>query len=495
VPLTVPAFVSALSALLALATAASFLGVLCAPRWRQHRWLVAKPICAALYAACDIPLTSGWSDGALIRVNSIQLTAAAVFCLIWLRYAEEDLGPLPRHGFRAMALLLGAAVLTFWAPGAAFTGAVHAQASPWAGISYRFSEFTPAGEGATAVLLLALLVIVVRYASAAVRRVDHALPQLAAAVLVSIAACNDSLVALVPDVRVHFPVLLDVGLMLAGVFKGALLVQRWRSDMVALATLSAELESRVEQRSKELEQAMRALSRTERLAAIGRLAAGMAHEINNPAAVVSSNLDYVLECRARGGELPADAGEALTEAREGVRRITDIVRKLLAGAKAARQEDARGFSVADAVHAAADRVRVGMRPDVDLLVEAPAGLTARGSAALLEQVLVDLAGNGEEAVPQGRAGSLRISAAQEGDKVLVRVRDDGSGMDERTVARLFEPFFSTKPVGKGTGLSLAVALALLRSIGGDLRVESEPGRGTTATVVLEALPSTVRAAA
>jgi C4-dicarboxylate-specific signal transduction histidine kinase len=61
-------------------------------------------------------------------------------------------------------------------------------------------------------------------------------------------------------------------------------------------------------------------------------------------------------------------------------------------------------------------------------------------------------------------------------------------MDEPTVARLFEPFFSTKPVGQGMGLSLAVSLALLRSIGGDLRIDSEPGRGTTATMVLEPSP-------
>ncbi len=79
--------------------------------------------------------------------------------------------------------------------------------------------------------------------------------------------------------------------------------------------------------------------------------------------------------------------------------------------------------------------------------------------------------------------------------MVVRVSDDGSGMDERTLALVFEPFFSTTPVGKGMGLSLAVSLALLRSIGGDLRIDSEPGCGTTATVVLEAAPSTTRVAA
>ncbi len=269
------------------------------------------------------------------------------------------------------------------------------------------------------------------------------------------------------------------------------LIRRWR----ALAALSAQLESRVEQRSLELEQAMRALSRTERLAAIGRLAAGVAHEINNPAAVVSSNLDYVLEGRARGRELPDDVAEALADARDGVRRITDIVRKLLAGTKAARQENAKGFLVAEAVAAAADRARAGSRREVELVVEAPADLSALGSAPLVEQVLVDLARNGAEAIPEGRAGSVRIRAGKEADRVVISVSDDGSGMDERTLALVFEPFFSTKPVGKGVGLSLAVSLALLRSIGGDLRIESEPGSGTTATVVLEAAPAATRASA
>jgi two-component system C4-dicarboxylate transport sensor histidine kinase DctB len=125
---------------------------------------------------------------------------------------------------------------------------------------------------------------------------------------------------------------------------------------------------------------------------------------------------------------------------------------------------------------------------VELVVELPADLFARGSPALVEQVLVDLARNGIQAIPEGRAGRVRISAVREADEVLIRVTDDGSGMDEPTVARLFEPFFSTKPVGQGMGLSLAVSLALLRSIGGDLRIDSEPGRGTTATMVLEPSP-------
>jgi signal transduction histidine kinase len=270
-------------------------------------------------------------------------------------------------------------------------------------------------------------------------------------------------------------------------FTGASLVlmRRWR----ALSALSARLEARLEQRSLELEQAMRALSRSERLATVGRLASGVAHEINNPAAVVSGNLEYVLEWRARGGELPDDAAEALTDARDAVRRIADIVRKLLAGTKAARQEDAKGFLVAEAVAAAAGRARAGLRREVELAVEPPGELSALGSAALVEQVLVDLAKNGVDAIPEGRAGSVRISAVKEADKVLVRIRDDGIGMDEPTVARLFEPFFNIRPMGKGMGLSLAVSLALLRSIGGDLRIESEPGRGTTATILLEAGPA------
>ena len=131
------------------------------------------------------------------------------------------------------------------------------------------------------------------------------------------------------------------------------------------------------------------------------------------------NLEYVLECRARSGALPEDAGDALAEARDGVRRIADIVRKLLAGTGAARQEDAKGFSVAEAARAAVDRARTAARPEVELVVELPADLSARGSAALVEQVLVDLANNAIQAIPEGRTGRVRISAAQEADKVLV----------------------------------------------------------------------------
>jgi signal transduction histidine kinase len=490
VPLTAPAFVSALSALLALGTGACVVGMLPLPRWRQHRWLLVLALGAAVYAACDIALTSTWSAAALIRVNHLRMTAAAVFCLAWIRYAEEDLGPLPGRAFRLVAAAIALATLVFWIPGAAFAGGVDVEPSPWPGVSYRFTDFTALGKLAASVLLLPVAIPVVRYARAAARGAEHAWPHFAAATLLLLAACNDLLGALLPQ-ALYFPFLLDAAFMAGAFCKGLMLMRRWRADMAAL---SAELQSRVEQRSKELEQAMRALFRTERLAAVGRLASGVAHEINNPAAVVQGNLEYVLECRARGGPLPDDATEALTEARDGVRRIVDIVRKLLPGTKAARQEDLKGFSVAEAIGAAADRARAGLRPGVDLAVDLPADLPARGSAALVEQVLVDLARNAAEAIPEGRSGSVRISATRQADQVLVRVIDDGSGMDEPTVARLFEPFFSTRPVGQGMGLSLPVSLALLRSIGGDLRIDSEPGRGTTATVVLEAASAT-RAAA
>src|SRR5262249_4127335 len=112
----------------------------------------------------------------------------------------------------------------------------------------------------------------------------------------------------------------------------------------------------------------------------------------------------------------------------------------------------------------------------------PQVATLTTDAGLLRQILVNLITNALDAV--GSAGSVAIEALPDGDQALVRVRDSGSGIDAKDLARIFEPFYTTKGRGKGTGLGLAICKELAQALGGRIAVESEPGKGSVFTLIL-----------
>jgi signal transduction histidine kinase len=125
--------------------------------------------------------------------------------------------------------------------------------------------------------------------------------------------------------------------------------------------------------------------------------------------------------------------------------------------------------------------------NVTLEERVPSDLRALGDEDILQQVLVSLLANGIQAVPDQRTGKVEVLARCEEGRVLIVVEDDGTGMPPDILARVFEPFFTTRPFGTGAGLSLAVSRGLMAGLGGDLRLESDPGRGTRAIVDLPEL--------
>jgi len=219
------------------------------------------------------------------------------------------------------------------------------------------------------------------------------------------------------------------------------------------------------------------LVQSEKLAGIGRLAAGVAHEINNPLAVI---LGYVkLLQRKAEGELAEDLGivqdEAL-RAQEIVEGLLDLSRPL---ATAAEPVDLKGLCD-EAVARLADTRRL-----------AGAGVVVRGAASVeghpqkLRQVLLNLIKNGAEAAGAGGEVEVRISQVAGGGAELV-VADSGAGLPAEASHRLFEPFFTTKPTG--TGLGLAVSLGIVQAHGGTLVADSPPGQGARFTIHLPATP-------
>jgi signal transduction histidine kinase len=230
------------------------------------------------------------------------------------------------------------------------------------------------------------------------------------------------------------------------------------------------------------------LLRENRLASVGQLAAGMAHEINNPLCYLLANLDEIA-----AAELDAPTAEAARDALEGARRVRTIVRDLKTYS---RIDDEELASVPlERVIAAALRMVVGeVRHRAVLRTELASHPRVRANETRLGQILINLIVNAAQAFPQGgRDNEIVIGLSEEGDDAVLSVRDNGCGMSPEVLVRVREPFFTTKPVGEGTGLGLSVCDNLVRRFGGQLHIASVAGEGTTVTVRLPRLPAVVTA--
>jgi two-component system NtrC family sensor kinase len=255
--------------------------------------------------------------------------------------------------------------------------------------------------------------------------------------------------------------------------------RRWYRDefsnfAVALNTMMRELERRQE-----------VLVNSHKLSAIGRLTAGVAHELNNPV----NNITLTAEMLKEDYPTLSDAErlDMVNDLVEQAGRAQRIVRNLLDFARESEITTER-LDVADvlrdATRLAANPIRLaGAKITLDLAENLP---PVHGDKQSLSQVFVNLLLNALDSVRKG--GRVRISAASEHDRgwVEITVTDDGCGIPAHVLPHVFDPFFTTKPRGKGTGLGLSVSLGIVRQHGGDIRVDSAPGKGTTVTVLLPA---------
>jgi two-component system, NtrC family, sensor kinase len=269
-------------------------------------------------------------------------------------------------------------------------------------------------------------------------------------------------------------------------------------------------------RKAELERLQAQITQTEKMASLGQMAAGVAHELNNPAGFIYSNIDvlkdYVArlerylkvldrtplppEITARISEIKeeidydtivADLSSILTDCYIGAERIRDVVQNL------------RLFSRLDE----ADFKRVDLNEGIESTVRLLSlyykdGRITLGRdygelpqvncyAALLNQVWMNLLMNAAQAIGQAD-GQVRISTRSEGDHVVATFSDTGCGIVPGNVKRIFDPFFTTKPVGEGTGLGLSISHSIIQRHGGKIEVKSVPGKGTTFTITIPVNP-------
>ncbi|HEV2764714.1 MAG TPA: ATP-binding protein, partial [Pyrinomonadaceae bacterium] len=254
-------------------------------------------------------------------------------------------------------------------------------------------------------------------------------------------------------------------------------------DVSHVITVGEDITQRVE--------ATRAVMRSEKLAAVGRLAAGVVHEINNPLATISACAEALESRVSEGayGQSPevADLREYLQLIRSEAFRCKQITNGLLDFSRARAGRHAPVF-IADVVELAARLIQHQRRGErVEVRTEADdSQLQVTGDEGQLQQAVITLAENAIDAMPRG--GTLTMRARREGQTAVVEVADTGVGIPEENLPKIFDPFFTTKEVGRGTGLGLAVCYGIVAEHGGRISVESAVGRGTTFTLTLPATP-------
>lgn len=283
-----------------------------------------------------------------------------------------------------------------------------------------------------------------------------------------------------------------------------LAIQR-KTSAISLQKRYKELKDAYEQ----IDDAQKQLVQSEKMASLGQLAAGVAHEINNPIGFILSNYetlaDYVNSLDELLNTLPLmisenpnikaeldklwqeldidfirqDIGELLDASKGGLTRIKEIV----SGLKSFSHIDTENFLPVDLNTCVEDSIQLvwnELKYNCQIIKQLTNGCQIRGNAGQLQQVFVNFLVNAKQAMEQG--GDIRISTKIDADFAVLSIADSGCGIDKADLDKLFTPFFTTKPVGVGTGLGLSISYGILQDHDATIEVESEVGKGTEFTI-------------
>ncbi|HWN70621.1 MAG TPA: ATP-binding protein, partial [Haliangium sp.] len=277
------------------------------------------------------------------------------------------------------------------------------------------------------------------------------------------------------------------------------LSEKWRLARVQARRLT-DLEVLVAERTEALRREMTERARAEhelyqaqRLKALGRLAAGIGHEINNPLTFILGSVEAAQETLV-GIEPQIDAdvyrelGRFLEAAAIGSDRIAQIVRSIKMFVRP-DQTALETVDVAAAVRLALDMIAIDVAAHIAIDTDLAAVPPVLGKRVELEQLVINLLKNAVQALAgqRDREARVRVSCRRDGERVIIEIADTGTGIAQGDLDKIFEPFFTTKPVGQGTGLGLSICHAIVTGMGGTIDVRSAEQNGTTVTVGLPAI--------
>jgi len=274
---------------------------------------------------------------------------------------------------------------------------------------------------------------------------------------------------------------------------------------------------KLEESLKQLKDQQRVLVQNEKLAMLGTLAAGIAHEINNPMAFVHANLeslaDYLepyqklVEMQAKALELPLEQQreaqqeiqkfikssdleffqdelpELMSDTRDGLERVREIVANLRTFARTHTQER-RSVDLVAGIQSTLKLLNSQFRTDVIVHQSLQPLPLVKCSISELNQVFLNLLVNAGHAVEGRKGATVSIATRSDNERVYIEISDNGCGMSEAVKEQIFVPFFTTKPVGKGTGMGMSIAYGIVVDHGGEIEVESTEGEGSRFTISL-----------
>jgi signal transduction histidine kinase len=255
-----------------------------------------------------------------------------------------------------------------------------------------------------------------------------------------------------------------------------------RAQLVRLANQRlARRHQELERAHEELDRAWQRAREQDRLSSLGVLAAGIAHEINNPMSYVKSNVAALFEDMREHPALPAEFQEYVTDALpatvDGIQRICDIVSDLRRFARGETEQSVE-YDLNAEVEAALRITRGQLRAHGEVEVDLGPLPRLQGNPRQISQVIINLLVNAAHALAGRSPGKVFVSTRQDGDTVVLTVRDTGMGMGPEVLSHLFQPFFTTKPVGEGTGIGLMVVHDIVAAHGGRIEVRTQPQQGT-----------------
>ncbi len=459
-----------------------------APGWRSARNFAGIALTAGAYSAANVCFAvPEFSDDVVLLAARANLAMASFHVAAWIIYAFGGAtGSIRELSPRLRPIVLVLVSVGLWV---ALTGSGAAPGEwndinvHWAGVQYHVPALRTWAEWYAALMLSALALPFIEF----VKRARAGVPGAAAHLFgFTIFFVCSALEVLIANGTIAMLFLADIGFLAVVLPVGAATVRRLVADAGRLDALSQRLTHEVEEQTVALDRAQHALREAERHAVLGRLAAGVAHEINNPLTYMRLNLELVDEWAADQA-LPDEILESFTSVRDGTERIQRVVEGLRSFTRGTAGEWRR-LSPEALVHRALAMAAHQLQQVVQVETDFAARQMIRGDEARLVQVLVSLLSNSAQAIAEAqlsRPVSITVRTVDlSPERIGIEVVDTGPGMPAEVLRCLATPYFTTRASSGRTGLGLFLAKEIVQQHGGHLEVTSELGTGTTASVQL-----------